>query len=405
MENHDSSDDEFPWHFGVFDAHCHAGNTAESINHIPSMKAKALAVMASRAQDQHVVAQFAESHGFTHGAISALFQNEDKKDIRCQIVPSFGWHPWYSHLLYDDSLNMSEKCLQGADKTRHYNDVITPKPIDNEFILSLPDPQPLSAYLRQTRKYLEKFPYALVGEIGLDSSFRIPDHRSLPIECEKYSGFTPGGRQGRRLTSYRVCMNHQRAILNEQLKLAAELSRPVSVHGVAAHGALFEALRETWNGHEIKAISKRSKRKLSRGADLLVNEDQARVADQVSVSEANAKPFPPRICLHSYSGHSDLLKQYFHPSVPAVMFFSFSQLVNFSTPSSSKAVDVIKAVPDDRILVESDLHCAGQRMDYLLKEIVQSICHIRNWPLEEGVKQLALNWLTFVFGENHQQTS
>lgn len=295
--------------------------------------------------------------------------------------------------------------MQGADKTRHYNDVITPRPIDDDFVTSLPDPQPLSAYLRQTRKYLEKFPYALIGEIGLDSSFRIPDHRSMPIECEKYSNFTPGGRQGRRLTSHRVCMNHQRAILKAQLKLAAELSRPISVHGVAAHGALFEVLRETWNGHEIKAISKRSKRKISRDADFLASEeDQTRVADHVSVSEATAKPFPPRICLHSYSGHSDLLKQYFHPSVPAVMFFSFSQLVNFSSPSS-KAIDVIKTVPDDRILVESDLHSAGQRMDDLLKEIVQLICHIRNWSLEEGVKRLALNWLTFVFGENYQQTS
>jgi Tat protein secretion system quality control protein TatD with DNase activity len=103
--------------------------------------------------------------------------------------------------------------------------------------------------------------------------------------------------------------------------------------------------------------------------------------------------------MHSYSGPPDPLRQFLHSSVPAEIYFSFSDLINFSSNSSAKAIDVIKAVPGSRILIESDFHSAGERMDDLLLGIVQRVCEIKGWSQKDGAEQLRKNWERFVFGD------
>ena len=392
-----SNKDSFPWQLGIYDVHCHPTDTVESKKDIPDMKARVLTIMATRGQDQHLVAEFADAFGVRQ----KLKQSDEERSIsRCQIIPSFGWHPWFSHIIYENNASDTRSCLDGLEKVRHYQNVISPSPEDRDFMQSLPDPCPLSEYLAATRDYLKKYPYALVGEVGLDRTFRIPENWLLGDSDTRSSQLTPGGRDGRRLTPYRVNINHQIKILTAQLHLAGELQRPVSVHGVAAHGVLFETLHATWQGYEKKILSKRA-RKRRVGA---VTADQNEVAEDANRKDElqhgrDSKLFPPRICLHSYSGPPDTLKQYLNPSVPSTIFFSFSKVINFST-SSEKAIDVIKAVPSNRLLIESDLHCAGAHMDNLLEEIVRSVCNIKGWPLDEGVRLLASNWFHFIFGED-----
>ncbi|KAK8188051.1 hypothetical protein HDK77DRAFT_55375 [Phyllosticta capitalensis] len=373
----------FPWHIGVFDAHCHPTDTMSSIAAIPDMKARALTVMATRAQDQQLVASVARDLGIKSTRV-------DSWDSRERIVPCFGWHPWFAHQMFDEAQYGGKQILDDDAKVSHYKQVLSPAPDDVSFLLSLPNPIPFSEFLEQTRRHLERFPLALVGEIGLDKSFRIPQP-ALPEHHEtRDSSLTPGGREGRRLSPHCVSLEHQKHILTAQLNLAGQLRRAVSVHGVQAHGVLFETLRATWKGHERKSMSKRERKKRGISAE--------EAAEEQNGDSDAPRPYPPRICLHSYSGHPSSLSQYFDASVPADVYVSFSTAINYSDRAASTTSQSIKVVPDDRVLVESDLHIAGEDMDKYLEDVVRRICEIKEWSLEDGVRRLRNNWERFAFG-------
>ncbi|KAL8826416.1 MAG: hypothetical protein Q9170_007411 [Blastenia crenularia] len=389
-----SEKEDFPWHLGIFDAHCHPTDTIASLDDVPKMKARALVIMSTRSEDQEIVRRFVDRYGVQ----SKHFDGHDGNSFDTELVPSFGWHPWFSYQIFDDSSSLHSEAKK-IDSIHHYRSVLAPSP-DDGFISTLPEPRSLSVFLNQLRGNLKKFPYALVGEVGIDRSFRLPTQWTHDDDAKRDANITPGGREGRRLSPYRVQIDHQRKILGAQLGLAGELGRPVSVHGVAAHGLVYETLKETWQGHEKKVLSKRE-RKRRTSADNAHAIEAA--GDSTGAREEDRtfqpKPYPPRICLHSYSGPSDALKQYLDPSIPATIYFSFSRLVNFSN-RSEKAVEVVKAVPNDKILVESDLHSAGDEMDSLLEDVTRLICKIKGWSLNEGVQLLKSNWKRFVFGEH-----
>ncbi|KAJ5758028.1 uncharacterized protein N7511_006722 [Penicillium nucicola] len=365
----------FPWDIGVHDAHCHPTDTMASVADIPQMKATTLTIMATRGEDQDLVQQTAMSLGKSE-------QSPEKA------IPCFGWHPWFSHQIVDDT-----DANTAQTKEDHYMAVLSPPPIDDHtFINALPTPKPLSELIVETRKRLQSCPNALVGEIGLDKAFRLPGIWS-PDELDKRDDqLTPGSREGRRLSPYKVKLEHQRTILKAQLQLAGEMDRPVSMHSVQAHGASFDTLKELWKGHE-RVILSRRKRDKQQDAEGAVSEDETSTPDSKS-----PPPFPPRICMHSYSGPVEPIRQFLHQSNPSDVYFSFSSLINFSGAPAKKIADVIKALPDNRILIESDLHTAGPQMDALLEDVARKICNLRGWELRHGVQVLADNWRRFVFG-------
>ncbi len=287
------------------------------------------------------------------------------------------------------------EALNEDQKIAHYKTVLTPESKDLGFLRSLPDPRPFGRFISQTRNYLVRHPLALVGEIGLDRSFRIPE-AWLPEQVDdRNDALTPGGREGRKLSPYRVNLDHQKKVLIAQLRLAGEMQRAVSVHGVQAHGIVYETLAESWKGHEKVALSKKERKREEAAVQLKAGKSR----DDEQQSSITAKPFPPRICLHSFSGPAETVKQYLARSVPCEVFFSFSTTINsWAEGDDGKVEKAVRAVPDSNVLVESDLHTAGEDMDGCLEAIVRKICHVKGWQLEDGIKQLAQNWRRFVLG-------
>ncbi|KAF2279303.1 Metallo-dependent hydrolase [Westerdykella ornata] len=448
--------ESFPWHLGVFDAHCHPTDTMSSISSMPKMKTRALTVMATRSEDQDLVASVAKDYG-----VKSSDQEGWKRD-EC-ILPCFGWHPWFSYQMYiseeedTDKQNspqseesyenqrkrgggkIEEQPLTGEAKLQHYRRVLLPsgkpfpqdQPLSNEYIKiiqHLPDPTSFRDFLVQTRHYLQEFPFALIGEIGLDRAFRIPEAwaHSSSSESERDGTLTPGGREGRRLTPFNVDLGHQKRIMRMQLDLAAEMGRAVSVHGVQAHGMVYEVLAETWAGWETKVPSRkeRKKQKENQKRQVIAEQEEGtgsgnddRKARSVDGSagppydpitpKSEKKPYPPRICLHSYSGDPSTFKRYLSPNIPAEIFASFSTAINLSSPPTAnqdkkymKFEEMIRSVPDHMLLVESDLHTAGDRMDEMLEDIVRRVCTIKSWGLDEGTNILKRNWRRFVFGKD-----
>ncbi|QUC16661.1 uncharacterized protein UV8b_00902 [Ustilaginoidea virens] len=435
----------FPWRLAVFDAHCHPTDTMGSIASLATMRASALAIMATRSQDQDLVAHVASVHAAAgDGPFRPPSSQGDGDDDgaaaaargACRAIPSFGWHPWFSHQLYDDvspapatymappppppsAPDEPDNAGLLAAKRAHYQAVLAPAPQDDGFIALLPAPVPLSSFVSSTRARLAAHPHALVGEAGLDKAFRIPENWDPALAAARDQGLTPGGREGRLLSRHTVKLQHQQAVLRAQLRLAGQAGRPVSLHCVQAHGALYETLASLWKGYENHVPSRRERRNVAPGAEPYDSDsdshshshshshsdpdpdsDDCSDGREPTGSTAGQKPFPPRICLHSYSGSVESLRQWLHPKVPATVFFSFSIAVNLGTQAArSRFAQVVDAVPGDRILVESDLHAAGEDMDAALEHMYRQVCRVKGWGLEEGVKRIGENFQTFVFGD------
>lgn len=106
-------------------------------------------------------------------------------------------------------------------------------------------------------------------------------------------------------------------LLCTQVALAAEFKRPVSVHCVKGYGHLLDFFTS-----------------LSKDPDSC----------------------PPKVMLHSYGGSVEEIPRFCKlANIGSRFYFSFSHAINHRTPEKLRAR--VAAVPDDRLLLESDQVC------------------------------------------------
>mmetsp|Transcript_35978 Transcript_35978/g.55965 ORF Transcript_35978/g.55965 Transcript_35978/m.55965 type:complete len:222 (+) Transcript_35978:94-759(+) len=142
----------------------------------------------------------------------------------------------------------------------------------------------------------------------------------------------------------------QMEVFKKQLDLATRLKRPVSLHCVAAYGDMFDALRL-------------------------------------------ASDLPPAIYMHSFGGKAGMLNSFVKmKNYGDRFYFGFSAAINLRSPKTS---DVIKLVPDKRLLIESDLEDPSEVRPCLAR-MLHVIAESKGWTLEQAAAQTSSNARAFL---------
>ncbi|EPQ60250.1 Metallo-dependent hydrolase [Gloeophyllum trabeum ATCC 11539] len=316
----------------VVDVHCHPTDTAiqpESMDKLPIK----ICAMATRQSDQAKVADLATAYP-------------------SKVIPCFGHHPWFTHWISLDPTASKEQHYQSlfANSSQKHAETL------QAMLPTIPDPIPLSSLVSTLRANLRAFPHAMLGEVGLDRSARVPlDPNTTP----------------RVLSPFTIPIDHQMAVLTAQLEVAVELRRNVSLHDVKAHQATADLL---------KSMSEKFKENWW----------------EISVD------------LHSCGVSPEMWKdiERVHPNV----FLSLSTCINSRSPNH---VALIKACAANRLLAESDIHDVNYCAPYTW-DMIRTIANFKGWRIEEQwdyddgskeeewgvVKRLEENWKAFQAG-NH----
>ncbi|KAG1773005.1 hypothetical protein EDD22DRAFT_308366 [Suillus occidentalis] len=313
----------------VVDVHCHPTDSeipVKSMDNLPII----IGAMSTLQADQGLVRDLATAF-------------PDK------VVPSFGYHPWFTHWIALASYESKESHY------RHiFKDADEHPEAFQKLLVHLPEPVILRTILDDVRQSLMTFPSAMLGEVGIDKAFRVP-----------YDYFTsPGG-----LTPFTIPFEHQLAILEAQLDLAAELGRNVSMHSVKSQMATVELLDR-----------------------MAVKHGEHWTKISIDIHSCGLSP------------QTWLSIERRHPNV----FLSLSTVINSRSPNHRA---LIAACSPRRILVESDCHkiedCAQRTWDMVL-----IVAEVKGWPVESSweevvdesqqgvVRHLENNWKEFVQG-NH----
>ena len=196
----------------------------------------------------------------------------------------------------------------------------------------------MPGWAERLRAKLVEHPGALVGEIGLCKCARNlrgagEKKRVWPLQMEAFT---------------------------TQLAIGGELRRPASVHCVKAHSKLLELLQEP------------------------------------------PTALPPAIALHSFSGTAHDVKQLLALRVAGpLLFFGFSYTVNVAmggAPGSAAhdaLLQAIRAVPRERLLVESDCDSEAKAAD-ALRRAIQLVADARGWTPEEAAQLTTANGMRFL---------
>lgn len=231
------------------------------------------------------------------------------RDRHYTAVPCYGIHPWFLF----DVLTSSE----GAE------------------------------WLAELKQRLIDHPDAIVGEIGLDGN--------RWVEVEKQSDQIEESIWKRERVL--ACpMELQRKAFEEQLVLAVELQRPVSIHVVSAWGELFAAF---------DSVCERMKHKYAQ-MEVEVKDGQRKRR------KTKPKLLPPKIYFHAFSGKQGAL-----PSIRSAcakgnipledVYFGFPPAIkNFYAPKTPK---IMREIGISQLLLETDLEDATTAWDDLKRGV------------------------------------
>ena len=265
----------------------------------------------------------------------------------------------------------------------------------------------IDTLMQRMETILQDHPGVMIGEIGL-------------CKMARWTRQFPQGKA--------AALTIQRDLVVRQLQLAARYQRPVSIHCVQQQGVLLEILQE-----------------LSSNDGDGDNADEKDKGDQETPpTTASSTPhhlLPPAMALHSFSGTAHQVQQLLEwegrvrgiplsdgdprgrrkakrtkpkkskkqqldephrleedasaknsedapatPNPPPLLYFGFSHSINYAMSTSDKArrqgVQAIRAVPRDRLLIESDIHAT----DNLAGGTLAATSYIA-WALEEPAQE------------------
>ncbi|GAN05749.1 cut9 interacting protein Scn1 [Mucor ambiguus] len=314
------------------DSHCHPHDDIEHLPSIPQLKTGHITIMGVRQDDWDTVSKVA--HDCNRNGSN-----------RC--IPCFGIHPWFSHFV------MTQKeSTQAPDD--YYKDILKSSNQDeiNDMIRALEKPFSYNEWYSNLKQRVEEHPNALVGEAGVDRSARL----------------LPGGSidwHGKKPTSVQTSIEHQLAVFDIQCQLARDLNRGISVHCVQGQGHLFTHLKNISTQFSARQLKK-----------------------------LKVVPNTLRMCLHSYGGAPATITQFLELKGFEI-YVSFSVAINARLVPAKKLVELIKTVPEDRLLIESDLN-TPLGIDECMVEMTKIVAEARGWTIKHVVETTNRNWKRFV---------
>lgn len=236
----------------------------------------------------------------------------------------------------------------------YYNSIL--KSSDKEeltdMINALDKPFTYDTWYSNLKQRLIDHPEALVGEVGLDRSARL-----LPGGSIEWHNNKP--------TNVQTSIEHQLAIFDIQCQLARELNRGISVHCVQGQGHLFTHLKSISGQFSTRQLKK-----------------------------LKVIPNTLRMCLHSYGGAPATITQFLELKGFEI-FVSFSVCINARLTPAKKLMELIKTVPEDNLLIESDLN-SPSGIDECMIEITKIVAEARGWTIKQVTEVTNRNWKRFV---------
>ncbi|KAL7535458.1 hypothetical protein ACHAXR_006506 [Thalassiosira sp. AJA248-18] len=322
----------------LFDCHCHTHMGPRGISPLlesipqPSATIGAQHEHAARdhtsASSSFAGAAIMSTHPRDYAAVDSVVAKLRERSYRA--VPCYGIHPWFLH----EVLNTTSSS-------------------DDESKNSFNDDGKEDDWLVDLKQRLIDHPDAIVGEIGLDGA------RWREVEEDDNATVQSNGSKEevniwKRKRVLSCPMDLQRRAFEQQLLLAAELQRPVSIHVVRAWGELLDSFDTAREAMEQKYLIEEEEEEAQKKGE----ENEQFIRPRSRIKPKRRLLLPPKVYFHAFSGKAGVL-----PSLLAAckkgnvpredVFFGFAPAIpNFY---SAKTPSIMKQIGIHQLVLETDL--------------------------------------------------